>query len=106
MIIDIDAKEILLDRSEFGLWENVGKKWEGYQFKMGDYYYVGVLQLAGIDTKNVVMAKEVALEALTDMVKQNSDFDPLSMAKKILQDDKDIKFNPDFLITQDHQKPF
>jgi len=96
IVIDAVSKEIIIDSSEFGLWEQTYKKWDGYKFKMGDFGYIGVLKLAGFETEKVIMPPDKAWQVFNDMVKQSNTFNPLAMAKLLMREGKDIKFSPDF----------
>lgn len=96
IVIDTVDKRLYINESVFGLWEQSNNLWDGYDLTMGDYGYIKTLQLAGIDTSNLKMSKDRVVEKFTDLVKLNDNFNPMEMAEKLLKEDKDIQFNPDF----------
>jgi len=96
IIIDTVSKQITIDTSECGLWEQTRDKWNGYNFTMGDYGYIGILKGTNIDVEKLVMPLEKINEEFADMVRRAENFDPVDMAKRLLQADNDIKFSPDF----------
>jgi len=104
LIIDIETKQIWISESEFSLWEQTEPKWPGYKLNMGDYGYIGTLKLANIDIENLAMPTDKIKEVFNDLIRQTSDFDPASMAKALLKEDKDIRFNPDFFDDVNPQK--
>jgi hypothetical protein len=96
LIIDTVNKELIIDKSEFGLWEQCQSKWRGYGFKMGDFGYLGTLKLAGIEVEGLAMSPESIKVEFANLVKPSDDFDPNAMAKMLLNEDKDIKFSQGF----------
>lgn len=106
IVIDTLKKEIIIDKSEFGLWEQTLKKWDGYRFEMGDFGYIGVLNRAKIDTNKLSMSKEKVKEEFANMIARQTDFNPLGMAKKLLKEDKDIKFSSDFFDSVNPKRTF
>ncbi|MES2279420.1 MAG: hypothetical protein V4592_25535 [Bacteroidota bacterium] len=96
IVIDTIKKEIIIDKSEYGLWEQSSTKWPGYKFKMGDYGYIAALNLTGINTGKLVMSPVKAYEVFKNMTRQHSDFDPLGFTKVLLTQQKDIIFSPGF----------
>jgi hypothetical protein len=99
LLIDLVHKAIIIDNSEFGLWEQCQIKWDGYSFKMGDFGYIAVLKLANINVDQLIMTAEKIKIAFDDLVKRSESFDPVRVAEKLLKEDKDIKFNADFFDT-------
>ncbi|MFC0517787.1 hypothetical protein ACFFGT_26475 [Mucilaginibacter angelicae] len=106
LIIDLVHKAIIIDNSEFGLWEQCQNRWDGYSFKMGDFGYIGVLKLANINVVPLIMTTEKIKIAFEDLVKRSESFDPVEMAERLLQEDKDIKFSEDFFDTVKPQLTF
>lgn len=102
VVIDTSTKKLIINQSEFGLWEQAKELWEGYEFKMGDFGYIETLQLAGIKTENLTMAEDKVIEQFENIVNQESNFDPYEMAEKLTKENNDIEFNPDFF---DNVKP-
>jgi hypothetical protein len=103
VIIDTVQKKLLINQSVFGLWEQCKGLWEGYEFTMGDYGYCKMLELAGIETSHLLLPPDKVLEDFSDLITvHNLDFDPVELAKKLVKDHKDVKFNPDFF---DNVKP-
>ena len=96
LIIDTVNKELIIDKSEFGLWEQCQSKWSGYSFKMGDFGYIGTMKLASIEVEGLAMSPESIKVEFANLVKRTNDFDPQAMAKMLLNEDKDIKFSQDF----------
>ena len=96
LIIDTIDKKILVDRTEFGVLEQTAYKWDGYEIEMGDFGYIGALKRANIDTSKLVMLPERTREIFLEMIKQQASFDSVGMAKRLLREDKEIKFSPDF----------
>ncbi|SEN78336.1 hypothetical protein SAMN05192574_104131 [Mucilaginibacter gossypiicola] len=96
LIIDTVHKTIIIDNSEFGLREQCQGKWDGYNFKMGDFGYIGALALANINTGQLSMTIEQIKIAFNDLVKPSKSFDPIGFARKLLNENKDIKFSPSF----------
>lgn len=104
IVIDTSTKKLFINQSEFGLWEQANYLWEGYEFTMGDFGYIGTLQLAGIETANLTMAEDKVVEQFSSIVNQESNFDPYEMAEKLTKENSDIQFNPDFFDTVKPQK--
>ncbi|QEM11167.1 hypothetical protein [Mucilaginibacter rubeus] len=102
LIFDVVNKEMIIDKSEFGLWEQCQNKWEGYNLTMGDFGYIGALKLANINIEQLVMSVEKIKIAFNDQVMRPEGFDPQKMAERLLQEDKDFKFSSDFF---DSAKP-
>ena len=102
IIIDTSTKRIFINESSFGLWEQCKDLWNGFSLQMGDFGYIDTLRLAGIDTSNLEMSVEKVIMQFEGIVKQSDGFDPFKMAEKLVQEEKDIQFNPDFF---DNVKP-
>ncbi|NIG56686.1 hypothetical protein [Chitinophaga sp. Cy-1792] len=96
IFIDTITKEILINESTFGVWERSGHLWPGYNFTMGDYGYIGVLELAGIEAAHLRMSTEKVIENFNWLVKVDDGFDPNAFATAFLKENKDVEFNPDF----------
>ncbi|MEO3408156.1 hypothetical protein AAFN85_29850 [Mucilaginibacter sp. CAU 1740] len=99
IFIDVNNKEILIDKSEFGLWEQTAAKWPGYSFKMGDYGYIGFLKLVGIDTGKLMMSSEKAQTEFEEATKHSPTFNALAFADNLLMVEKDVQFSADFFDT-------
>jgi hypothetical protein len=106
IVIDTIKKEVILDKSEFGLLEQTLKKWDCYKFEMGDIGYIGALKRAEIDTDKLSMSTEKVKEEFANMIARQTDFSPVEMAKRLLTEDKDIKFSPDFFDSVNPKKTF
>lgn len=102
IIFDIDSKVIFISQSEFGLWEQTAPLWDSYALIMGDTGYIATLQMANIDTTNLLLPQDKVIEYFTALVAQTSDFNPADFAQRIIQDQKDVVFHPDFF---DNTKP-
>lgn len=96
MVIDIENKIIVVGKSEYGLLEQALEDWKGYEFKIGDFGYIGTLKIANIDTAKISMSLDKAKIEFKNMIEQHSDFDPQNFADRILTENSDVKFNPDF----------
>lgn len=96
LIIDTVHKAIIIDNSEFGLWEQCQGKWNGYSFKMGDFGYIGALELANINTDQLAMTPEQIKIAFNGLIKPSKNFDPVGFAGKLLNENNDIKFSAGF----------
>ncbi len=96
LVVNTLRREIIIDKSEFGLWEQIQRKWEGYSFTMGDFGYIGALKLADIDVESIKMSPYTAKVKLAELVKRTEDFNPVGFAKSFLKKEKDVKFSPDF----------
>ncbi|MEO6632107.1 MAG: hypothetical protein ABIN13_10310 [Mucilaginibacter sp.] len=99
VIIDSVNKKLIIDSSEFGLWEQAYQLWDGYNFEMGDFGFVGALRRANINTELIKMSPEKARLSFMELIKQNEAFNPVEFAKTLLAEDKNIKFSPDFFDT-------
>ncbi|WP_090468349.1 hypothetical protein [Mucilaginibacter sp. OK268] len=99
LIIDLIHKAIVIDNSEFGLWEQCQSKWAGYSFKMADFGYIGSLKLANINVDQLIMSSEKIKITFNELVKKSESFNPIGMAEKLLKEDKDIKFSAYFFDT-------
>lgn len=53
ILIDLSEKKIIITESSFGLWEQNSQLWPGFELIMGDFGYVQLLKLAGIDTADI-----------------------------------------------------
>lgn len=104
IVIDTSAQKLFINQSQFGLWEQAKNLWEGYEFTMGDFGYIGTLQLSGIETANLTMAEDKVVEQFSSIVDQENNFDPYEVAKKLTKENSDIQFNPDFFDTVKPQK--
>ena len=82
--------------SSFGLWEQSRQLWIDYIFNMGDFGYLELLKLAGIDSANRELALKDVREQFNGMVKLRENFDPIEMAEIIATDNKDVQFSTDF----------
>ena len=102
MVIDIDNKKIVIGKSEFGLVEQALEDWKGFEFEIGDFGYIGTLRIAKIDTSKISMSIEKAQIEFKTMIEQDNDFNPNDFADRILKENPDTKFNPDFF---DNVKP-
>lgn len=96
MIIDIEKKKVFINECKFGLNEVYKDRWKDYEIITGDYGYIGVLNLAGIPFSGEQPSEELIKEQFQLIVKIKDGTDPLAMAKRLTQDNKDVQFNPDF----------
>ena len=96
VVIDTADKQLYINESSFGLWEQYKSLWNGFNLTMGDYGYIKTLELAGINTSNLKMPVEKVVEQFKAIVRPVDNFNPMEMAEKLLKEDKDIEFNPDF----------
>jgi len=99
VIIDTINKKLTIDASEFGLWEQASNGWHGYSFEMGDFGYLGALQRAGVGTDHIKMSPEKSRVSFMELIKQTEAFNPAELAKKFLEEDKNIKFSSGFFDT-------
>ena len=102
IVIDTVNKLIIIDKSEYDLWEQACEKWDSYKFQMGDFGYIGLLIRAQIDSGNVIMPEAKIKQEFAEMIAQQTDFDPDSLAKGLMGTSRNIEFNPDFF---DNVKP-
>jgi hypothetical protein len=96
IVIDTAKKMLYINESAFGLWEQCKSSWSDYNLTLGDYGYIRTLELAKIDTSNLKMLTPKVIEQFKSIVKPVDGFNPYEMAEKLLKEDKDIQFNPDF----------
>lgn len=96
VVIDNAEKHLYINESSFGLWEQSKLLWNGFNLTMGDYGYIKTLELAGIDISNLKMPAEKVVDQFKAIVRPIDNFNPMEMAEKLLKEDKDIQFNPDF----------
>ncbi|MES2110199.1 MAG: hypothetical protein V4577_15685 [Bacteroidota bacterium] len=99
LVIDTIGKKVIIDESEHGLLEQVAEKWEGYNLIMGDFGYIGALNLAKIDTTGLRMTGEEIIKEFNSLIQQYANFDSNSFAKELLKTDKNVQFNPNFFDT-------
>ncbi|HYV91285.1 MAG TPA: hypothetical protein VE978_05860 [Chitinophagales bacterium] len=104
IIIDTVQRHIIIDSSKFGLWEQNAMKWNDYNFTMGDYGRIETLKLAGLDVANLEMPMDKIREQFKGLVRQVDGFDPSKWANKLLKENNDIQFNPDFFDSVRPQK--
>jgi hypothetical protein len=102
IVIDTSCKKIFINESSFGLWEQCKDLWNGFSLIMGDFGYIEILRLASIETSSLEMRPDRVIEQFNNIVKQIDNFNPFEIAEKLIQEDKDIQFNPDFF---DNVKP-
>ena len=96
IVIDTLQKMLFINKSTFGLWEQSKHLWEDYTLTMGDFGYMGTLQLAGIDTSNIAMPHKEVVEQFEHLVQPGANYDPSAIVEKLTKENKDIQFNPDF----------
>jgi hypothetical protein len=96
VVFDPIGKKLFVSMSSFGLWEQCHALWAGYSFKMGDYGYLDALSIAGIDPAGYALDTGEVERQFQDLVKLQEDFDPNKLAERLLQDNQDIQFNPEF----------
>ncbi|MEP6613710.1 MAG: hypothetical protein ABJA76_17535 [Mucilaginibacter sp.] len=63
---------VIIDSSEFGLWEQAYKLWDGYNFEMGDFGFVGALRRANINTELIKMSPEKARLSFMELINVSS----------------------------------
>lgn len=102
VVIDTSSKQLFINESVIGLWEQSNKLWQGFEITMGDFGYIETLRLAGIDTSNLIMPHDNVLEQFKNIVTQQDNFDPIAMAEQLKKNYNDIQINPDFF---DNVKP-
>lgn len=102
IIIDIEKRQVFINESVFGLSEACKKMWPDYDLILGDFGYVKILKLAGINISEIELSEEEIKDQFSQMVQINDTFDPFQFAERISQEHNDIKFNPDFF---DNVKP-
>lgn len=99
IVIDTSGKKILINESNYGLWEQTHHLWDGYTFLMGDYSGGELLRMAGIEINLETPSQEELRQQFDDTVKQGNDFDPFEMEEKLKKEHQGIQFNPDFFDT-------
>jgi hypothetical protein len=67
LFIDADNKQLIVNKSIFGIWEMMAHKWPGYTFKMGRMGYLGMLEEANIPTAGLEMSHEEIQERFVQM---------------------------------------
>jgi hypothetical protein len=96
ILIDLPEKKIIINESSFGLWEQSNVSWTGFKLIMGDFGYIETLRLSGIDTSTVEMPLVKVKEQFNELVARTDTFDPLKLAKELIEKEKDIQFHPDY----------
>ncbi|MBS1635887.1 MAG: hypothetical protein JST26_08170 [Bacteroidetes bacterium] len=96
LIIDTAQRHVYISESIFGLWEQTAHGWPGYKLIMGDFGYLKTLEMAGIRTDTLKMAKAEVMNAFESSVRPIDNFNAKGMAERLTENDKDIRFNPDF----------
>ncbi len=99
IIIDTANKHLYISESVFGILENAFPNWNEYTFTMGDYGYIGILRLAGIDTAHLRMANERVLEVFQNIVEDIAPYDPGEIAQSIIKAHPDAQFHHNFFDT-------
>lgn len=94
IIIDTFQKKIFINKCFFGLWEQSKIFWDGYSLTMGDFGYMGTLELGGIDTLNIAMAHKEVVKQFEHLVKPRANYDPSAIVEKLTKESKDIQFLP------------
>ncbi len=102
IVINIEEKQVYINESSTGLLECCRDLWTGYDLIIGDFGYIEILRIAGIDTSGILLSDEKINEQFSEMVQVNDDFDPFAMAERLSEGHEDVQFNPDFF---DNVKP-
>lgn len=105
VLIDEDNKKIIINESIIGLAERCKEFWTDYDLILGDFGYIEVLRLAGIETSYLELSDDEIKNQFSEMVQINDGFNPFEMAEKLKQDNKEIQFNPDFFDNVKPKKP-
>ena len=106
IFIDTVEKRIIINKSIFGLWEQSSSLWPDYDFKMGNFGYLDLLKIAGIDGSNKAFSQKRVHEDFALLVKMQDNPDPGELAKKIMNEHHDVQFNPDFFDNTRPSKTF
>jgi hypothetical protein len=96
VVINVLQKHLYANESSFGLWEVSKNLWNSYTLTMSDCGYIEILNQTGIENSKLRMPKEKVVEEFKAMVTLVDNFDPNQMAEKLLQENNDIEFNPEF----------
>lgn len=102
VLIDEDLKKIYINKSIIGLVETYKNLWTDYDFIIGDFGYIEILFLAGIETSNLVLSMDEVKSQFEEMVQVKDSFNPFEMSEKIKQYHSNVQFNSDFF---DNVKP-
>lgn len=102
ILIDLPEKKIIINESSFGLWEQCNDFWMGFELTMGDFGYVQLLRLSGIDASHIEMSSDKVIRQFNELIKHEDTFDPSKLAMKFIEEEKQIQFHPDYF---DNVKP-
>lgn len=96
ILIDLSEKKLIANESSFGLWELNSHLWQGFELIMGDFGYVHLLRLSGIDTSRLEMSSDKVIGRFNELITQEDTFDPFEFAQELMEEEKDIQFHPDY----------
>jgi hypothetical protein len=96
IVIDCDQKRLFINKSDVGLEEKLADVWKDWTIHTGKYGYVGMLQNAGIDTSKIQMSAQEIEKSILEIIQREDSFDPYDFAKKFMEKDTDVQFNPSF----------
>lgn len=94
VIVDVLKKQLWINKSEFGLWEQSRQRWGGYSLHMGDYGFLQIMQLAGVEHQCKPLPEEELRKQFTAMVARRDSYDPGKTMEKLLQEHKEVQYNP------------
>jgi hypothetical protein len=96
VVIDCDEKRLYINQSITGLKEAICNLWPLWNIECGNFGYINMLNKIGYDSSGLIMSNELVNNAISEITEIKDTFNPIQAAKRIIEDDKDIKFNPHF----------
>ena len=73
LLIDVDNKLLILDASEFGLYEHADRQWPNYIFKMGKIGYLAMLEAGDISTVGLEMPQQKIIDSFNHISNPRKD---------------------------------
>ncbi|WP_420572392.1 hypothetical protein [Kordia sp.] len=103
VIIDCDQKKMIVNYVHGGFKEKLANLWKGWTIEVGMYGYIGLLEIAGIDTSNLKMTAAEVEKVILNILNRDDDFDPKAFAEKIMKESSTATFHPSFF--ENHKRP-
>lgn len=94
VIVDVMKKQLWINKSEFGLWEQSRNRWGGYDLHMGDYGFLQIMQLAGVEHHCMPLTEEEVKKEFAALVAVRDTYDPGKTMEKLLKEHKEVQYNP------------
>lgn len=93
--IDCDNNRLIVEYGMTSFHEKLAPIWKGWTIQVGQFGYIGLLKLAGLETSNLLMRQDEVDKRLLEITSKVDDFDPKSFAKRVANQ-KGVKFHPNF----------